>query len=108
MEPFSAAIDAIEAARRAELIAADTGTDPALRCDRAEISPGCLIKNGDDVEIGSFVTVRVVCPAEAIGWFNTLVVEGSAIVPGQHEVSQVTDRIPADPNETPMPIFASP
>ncbi len=95
------------AQRRDELVAADTGTDPALRCDRMQIAPGCRLKHGDDVELNGTV-VRVVCAAEALDWFNGLTIEGPNFVMGQYQASLVTDRIPADPLETALPIFEEP
>lgn len=107
MERMEGMIAQIAAAKRDELIASDTGTDPALRRDRAEVSPGCRLKHGDDVMVSGMQS-RVICPSEVEGWFYDLSIEGMIFVVGQHEAQYVTDRAPADPEEEPMPIFPEP
>lgn len=106
MQRMDTVITQMAMLKRAELIAGDTNTDPTLRYDRAEVTPGCLLKPGDDVEV-SQVVARVVCPADTDGWFYAYTIDGTLFVLTQFEAQYVTDRAPADPEETPMPIFAS-
>lgn len=99
-------------AKRDEIIdGANNGQDddlpPEERPNRAEVSPGCLLKFGDELEIyGS--TVLYLCPGRGIGWLHAISLEGATIPLGQYEATTVTDRIPMDPAEPPMPIFAEP
>lgn len=105
MERMDGLLSTIAAYHRDQLIASDTETDPALRHDRAEISPGCRVKHGDDVLVSGTVA-RVVCPAHTDGWFYCIYIDGMLITLGQFEALQITDRAPADPEEEPLPIFA--
>jgi hypothetical protein len=102
----------IATAKRDEIInGANNGADDDLpleeRPNRAEVSPGCLLKPFDELEIYG-TPVLYLCPGRGIGWLHGLTIEGSTIPLGQYEATAVTDRIPADPEETPMPIFAEP
>lgn len=107
MDRMDSLLSAIASAKRTELITADTETDPTLRRDRAEISPGCRIKPGDDVQVSGIVG-RVVCAAHTEGWFYDIYIDEMLITLGQHEAVQVEDRAPADPEEEPLPIFEEP
>jgi hypothetical protein len=107
MERLDSVLSAAVAARRAQLIADDTNTDPAIRIDRAEIGPGCRIKVDDDVLVNGEIK-RVVAPADYPGWFTSLTLDQNGFVWGTDDSTQVTDRAPADPNEEALPIFAEP
>lgn len=92
------------------VVLADDCSDlpPEERPTRAEIAPGCRLKEGDDVFCNGQV-YRVVCPARGIGWFTGWSLDpvtGSVI--GPIDAYQVTDRAPADPAEPPLPIFDPP
>jgi hypothetical protein len=107
MERLDSVLSAAVATRRADLIAADTATDPAVRIDRAEIGPGCRIKVDDDVMVNGEIK-RVVCPADYPGWFTSLALDQNGYVWGTDDSTQVTDRAPADPEEEALPIFVEP
>lgn len=107
MERMDALLDTIATAKRAEFIAANPNTTPENSCERAEISPGCRVKNGDDVLVNGIVG-RVICPYELNGWFYALIIDGMQIVPTPFEAQYITDRAPADPEEEPLPIFEEP
>jgi len=107
MDRMDTLLSTIAAAKRDELVAMDTETDPTIRRDRAEISPGCRLKHGDDVFVNG-VVARVVCPAHTIGWFYDITIDDMLIVLGQHEAIQVEDRAPADSEEEALPIFTEP
>lgn len=83
----------------------DTDLDPADKPTRAEVSPGCLLKFADEVEIEG-QTILYLCPGRGVGWFYGLTIEAGTIPLGSYEASRVSDRLPADANETPMPIFS--
>lgn len=104
MERLDSVLSAAVATRRAQLIAADTNTDPTIRIDRAEIGPGCRIKVDDDVLVNGEIK-RVVAPADYPGWFTSLSLDQNGFVWGTDDSAQVTDRAPADPEEEPLPIY---
>lgn len=109
MERMDTLLSNIATAKRAELIAMQgPETDPSIRYDRAEISPGCRIKPLDDVLLWGDVVARVICPADSPGWFYGLTIDGLTIVTSTFEATTVEDRAPVDPNEEPMPIFPEP
>lgn len=83
----------------------DTDLEPEHKPTRAEVSPNCLIKPFDELEISGSMSVLYLCPGRTIGWMHVLRIDGNAIPVEQYDVASVTDRIPADPNEAPMPIF---
>ena len=109
MERLEATVAVVAAQRRDELLArASNGGDDDLpledRPNRAEVAPGCLLKFGDDVSAYG-QTYRYLCPGRGIGWAYGLTLEVSGFTLGSFEATAVEDRAPADPNETPMPIF---
>lgn len=87
---------------------ANTGGDddlpPEDRPNRAEVCTGCLLKFSDEVEVYGG-TVLYLCPGRGYGWFYGISVDGATVPLGCYPAADVTDRIPADPNETPMPIL---
>jgi hypothetical protein len=89
---------------------ADDDLDPSERPNRADRSDLGALKDDDDVEINNGNRVRVLCPGRGLGYFYSWGYDalfGSWVL-GQYEASSVTDRAPADPEETPMPIFPEP
>lgn len=99
-------------AKRDEIITnCQNGADDDLplseRPTRSEVSPGCLLKFGDEVEVWG-TTIIYLCPGRGVGWFYGIYIDGATVPLGQWEPGNVSDRIPADPNETPMPIFLEP
>lgn len=107
MERLESIMSAAVAQRRADLIAADTSTDPATQIARAEVAPGCRLKPDDDVLVNGEIK-RVVCPADYPGWFTSLTLDQNGYVWGTDDSTQVTDRAPADPEEDPLPIYEPP
>lgn len=102
-------------AKRDELLTgADNGADddlaPEERPNRAELGPvpGCLIKPFDELEVYNSVPLLYLCPGRGIGQMYVLQLEGNVISLTQFLTTDVTDRLPADPLETPMPIFPAP
>ena len=99
--------------KRNEVLAECTGDGsyanlaPEDRPDRELVAPGCLLKPFDEVEIYGSPHIYL-CPGGGVGWMHTITIDGATIPLGQYEASTVTDRIPADPLETPMPIFPEP
>ncbi len=100
------------ATKRDELIdGANNGQDsdlpPEDRPNRSEIQAGCLLKFGDEVEVYG-TTYLVLCPGRGYGWFYCLSIDGATVPLSCLPTKDVAGRIPADPNETPMPIFEEP
>ncbi len=98
--------------KRDELITgANNGDDDDLAADerpnRATVAPGCLLKPFDEVEIYG-MSALYLCPGRGAGWLYALTIDGGTIPLGSYDAQSVTDRIPVDPNETPMPIFEEP
>lgn len=116
MQSLGDVLNNIGAAKRDELLTncangADDALAPEERPSRAEIgpAPGCLLKFGDQVEVDGMVGLYL-CPGRGVGYFYAYVIDD---VSGRLQLMQfltgsVTDRIPADPQETPMPIFSEP
>ena len=109
MQSIRDAIIGYAAAKRDELItAANNGDDddlpPEERPNRASVAPGCRIKFGDELDWYG-VTVLYVCPGRGANYLYGLTVDGATIPLGSYDVAGVTDRIPADPEEDPLPIF---
>lgn len=99
-------------AKRTELITgANNGDDDDMPVDerpnRAEVSPGCLLKPFDEVEVWG-TAILYLCPGRGLGWFYGLTIDSGIIPLGQYEAQYVSDRLPVDPLETPMPIFPEP
>ncbi len=86
---------------------ADDDLQPEERPNRAELMPNCLIKFSDELEIYG-ATVMYICPGRGATTMYGLTFDGTMFTVGGFEVTAVTDRIPADPNETAMPIFEEP
>lgn len=112
MQSIREALMTVATAKRDEIITnANNGEDDDLpledRPNRTEVSPGCLLEFGDEVEAYS-TTYLYLCPGRGIGWCYVLSIEGSTIPLGQIEATAVSDRIPMNPEATPMPIFAEP
>lgn len=85
----------------------DADLPPEDRPNRSEVSTGCLLKFGDEVEIYG-VTILYLCPGRGYGWIYGISIDGATVPLGCYPATDITDRIPADPNETPMPIFVDP
>lgn len=99
----------VAAAKRDEIItAANNGADDDLpiedRPNRSEVSPGCVLKHGDQIEVFGD-THLYLCPGRGQGFCYTFTLMEGVLSIGQAEAQYVTDRIPADPLETPMPIL---
>lgn len=112
MDRLESMVSIVADSKRAALLAAcangaDNDLAPEDRPDRADRSDLGALKDGDDV-IASGTPVRVICPGRGRGWFYSMIIEEQGFTIGQHEAQYVTDRAPADPNETPMPIFPEP
>jgi len=93
----------------ADLVGDDVNplSDPLDRTDRADVLPGYTVKVGDDIEIyGSFVR-RVTCAAGGRTNLFTVYYDtvNKGIVRESFNVEAITDRAPADENETPWPIL---
>ena len=100
------------ATKRDELVNnADTTDDDLPPEDRPNrptgVATGCLLKFGDEVEVYG-TTYLVLCPGRGYGWFYAITIDGATVPLSCMPATDVTDRIPADPNETPMPIFEEP
>ena len=115
MQSLADSLTTVAAAKRDELLlGCANGNDDDLavedRPDRAEVSAGCLLKFGDDVELFGAQVVRYILPGRGVGWFYAMFIDDVVfqLTLGQFEAANVTDRIPADPQETPMPIFSEP
>lgn len=110
MQSIRESLMGVALSKRDELVErANTGADddlaPEERPNRVEASPGCALKFGDEVEAYGG-TYLYLCPGRGLGWCYVLSIEGTTIPLGQIEAVAVTDRIPMDPGEEPMPIFA--
>lgn len=77
---------------------------PEARPNRATIAPGCRLKPFDEVEIYG-IPMLYLCPGIGETAIYALSIDGATIPLGAYDVSAVTDRIPADPEEEPLPIF---
>ncbi len=102
---------AYAAAQRDEYIrnaqnGADDDLPPEERPTREFVAPGCKLKHGDEVEVSGYMTALVTCPGRGVGWFYGVTFDTGMVICGSWEAQNVTDRIPADSNETPMPIFS--
>jgi hypothetical protein len=94
---------------RAELLenCARGGDDDLLedeRPDRTETSPGCLLKPYDDVIVDE-TPCRYILPGRGQHWMYVVFFSYGSVNLAQYEDTQVTDRAPVDPEETPMPIL---
>jgi hypothetical protein len=99
-------------AKRDEIVTnANNGADDDLpeaeRPNRTEVVPGCILKFSDELDIYG-QTVLYLCPGRGLGWLYALTVDGATIPLGSYDVTSVTDRLPADPEEEPMPIIIAP
>lgn len=86
--------------------------DPLDRTDRSDVCPGTALKELDDVEMYNEPTLRrrVCCAAGGRTQFYTVYYDTTnlCMVTEQWPVDCITDRAPADPNETPMPVIPPP
>ena len=88
----------------------DTDLADEEKPTRSEVGPepGCLLKFGDDVEVDG-VVARYLCPGRGTGYFYGYYFDDMGrLTLGSFHTLSVTDRIPADPEETAMPIFPQP
>ena len=90
---------------------AEANYDPLDRTDRPDIVAGTTLKLWDDVRLYDFVNARIILQknGERDAFFTYRFDTGN----GGHTIESwpkdaVTDRAPADPNETPMPIIIPP
>lgn len=74
------------------------------RPNRELVAPGCRIKPFDEVEIYG-LSMLYLCPGRGANMLIALSIDGAIIQQGSYDVSAVTDRIPYDPEEEPLPIF---
>jgi len=91
----------------------EEGWDPLDKSDREEIAPGSVLKLYDDVEIYGYLYGRVIAPAAGrtqffVYWFDPVSGGHNTAIYGTDPPDQITDRAPADPTETPMPIVPPP
>lgn len=113
MQSLTEVLGTLAANKRTELLTAcANGADDDLpeeeRPSRALVAPLCRLKHGDDVAVADY-TARVICPGRGLGWFYAFYFDESAnLMLGQFEAQYVTDRLPADSGETPLPIFEEP
>ena len=95
--------------KRAELITgANNGDDddlpPEERPNRATVATGCRLKPYDEVEIYGIPMIYL-CPGRGAMSIYAICIDGATIPLGAYDVGAVTDRIPYDPMEEPLPIF---
>lgn len=75
------------------------------RPTRDEVSPGCLLDPLDEIELYSGITAIYLCPGRGVGWLYAITLDSGVLPVEQYEVQYVTDRIPVNEGEEPMPIF---
>jgi hypothetical protein len=88
--------------------AQEAGFDPLDKTDRSDICPGTNLKLWDDVRVYDFQNARVICGATGDRTIFTTYrfdTSNGGHVVENWPVDSITDRAPADPEETPMPVI---
>ena len=107
-------IDSVAQIFRGQILTAcangmDDDLPPEDRPDRAEVVVGSFLKIFDHVRMHDDTECVVIAPGRGSGYFSGWHVDSDGQnVLGMYAGIDVIDRAPADPNETPMPIFPEP